>query len=80
MKHSAGSKQGRPSSKAVAALQRKAEPAENWQGFKTKGSKRTVAAAVTKSTGNGQRLVENQRKTSEKRPSVVMRKQRSLAK
>ena len=52
-KRSAGSKQGRPSNKAVAALQRKAEPAENWQGFKTKGSKKTVAAAITKSTGNG---------------------------
>ena len=76
----AGFKQGRPSNKAVAALQRKAEPAESWQGFKTKGSKKTVAAAITKSTGTGQRVVESKRKTSEKRPAVVMRKQRSLAK
>ena len=76
----AGPKQGRPSTKAVGALQRKAEPAENWQGFKTKGSKKTVAAAVTKSSGSGQRPVEGKRKAPEKRPSVIMRKQRSLGK
>ncbi|KAL0026925.1 hypothetical protein WJX77_012495 [Trebouxia sp. C0004] len=76
----AASKESRPSNKAVAALQRKAEPAENWQGFKTKGSKKTVAGAVTKSTAAGQRPVEGRRKAPEKRPSVAMRKQRSLAK
>ena len=76
----AGAKQSRPANKAVAALQRKAEPAENWQGFKTKGAKKTVAAAVNKSAGAGQRLIEGKRKSTEKRPSVVMRKQRSLAK
>lgn len=77
---SAGPKQSKPSNKAVVALQRKAEPAENWQGFKTKGSKKTVAGAVTKSTSAGQRPVEGKRKAPEKRPSVAMRKQRSLAK
>lgn len=73
----AASKQSRPSNKAVVALQRKAE---NWQGFKTKGSKKTVAGAVTKSTSAGQRPVEGKRKAPEKRPSVAIRKQRSLAK
>lgn len=72
----AGVKQVRPSNKAVAALQKKSEPAENWQGFKTKGLKKTTAGAAVKSVSAGQRPVAGKRKAPEKRASVAARKQK----
>ena len=73
-------RQSKTANKAVNALKNKAEPAENWQGFKTKGLKKSTTAPVAKSSSAGNRPAEGKRKTSEKRPSVALRKQRSLDK
>ena len=75
-----GVRQSKTANKAVNALKHKAEPAENWQGFKTKGLKKSNTAPVARSSSAGHRPVEGKRKTSEKRPSVALRKNRSLDK
>ena len=75
-----GDKRPNTSNKAVSALQRKSEPAENWQGFKTKGSKKATAGAAVKNTGIGQRPVAGKRKALDKRASVAARKQKTKVK